>query len=105
MPRITKDNLDRWAECNAKAAELRRQASTLTREADAIETIAEADLTASGKDAITRAGYRLEMIDGKTSVSWKSELVARLGAEVADEITSAAPAKKSLQITPPKTAA
>ncbi len=83
--RVTKAQLDRWAECNRQATELRRQASTLSKEADAIEAIAKADLESTGKQSVTRNGYRLEMVEGRMSVAWKDELIARCGAAVADE--------------------
>jgi hypothetical protein len=101
MARVTKQQLDKYAALKAEATELSRHVRALESEAKAIEALAKADLTDSGKDSVTRGGYRLEWTEGRLSVSWKDELVSRLGANVADEITKAAPRSKSLRITPP----
>jgi hypothetical protein len=101
MARVTKVQLDQYAALKAEATELSRRVRALESEAKAIEVLAKVDLTESKKDSVTRGGYRLEWVDGRLSVSWKDELVARLGANIADEITKAAPRSKSLRITPP----
>lgn len=104
MARMTKARLDRWAELKAEAAEISRRARALEAEAKAIEADAKADLEGSGKDSINRGGYRLEWVDRSMSISWKNELVARCGADVADEISNAAPRSRVVRITPPATA-
>jgi hypothetical protein len=101
MARVTKLQLDKYAALKAEATELSRRVRALESEAKAIEALAKADLTETKKESVTRGGYRLEWVDGRLSVSWKDELVSRLGANVADEITKAAPRSKSLRITPP----
>ena len=101
MARVTKQQLDRYVAVKAEATELSRRAEALKSEAKAIEALAQADLTDSKKNSVTRGGYRLEWADGRLSVSWKDELIARLGAATADAITKAAPRKKVLSITPP----
>ncbi len=107
MARVTKVQLDRWAECERQATELRRQATALSKEAEAIESIAKADLESTGKPTANRSGYRLELVDGRLSVAWKDELVSRLGAGVVTEITTKAEASrpKVIRITPPAVAA
>lgn len=101
MPRITKTSLDRYSNLQAEATELARRARALQAEAKSIESAAKADLVASGKEAISRGGYRIEWTTGRLSVSWKDEFVGRLGADIANEITKAATPPRVVRITPP----
>jgi len=104
MPKVTKAQLDRYSECRKEMTELGRRVRSLESEVKSITALALADLEASPQLVINRGGYRIEYAEGKLSVSWKDELVSRLGAEVADAITKAVGTKKVLQITPPATA-
>lgn len=99
--RITKTSLDRWRQLKNDQKELDRKSRALEVEAKAIEASAKADLTASGKDHINRGGYRIAWVEGRASIAWKNVIVKELGAEAVAKIASAAPVKKSMQITPP----
>ncbi len=102
MARITKTQLDRYAAIARETAELGRKVRALQSEAKAITNAAQADLESSGRDAIMRGGYRIDWTEGRLSIAWKDELISRLGADVADEITSGAPKKRAVRITPPE---
>lgn len=102
MARITKTQLDRYSAIARETAELGRKVRALQSEAKAIANAAQADLTSSGKPSIMRGGYRIDWTEGRLSIAWKDELISRLGADVANAITSAAPVKRSLRITPPE---
>ena len=101
MPRVTKAELERRSSLLAESAELKRRADTLRAEVKAIEEKAEADLRASGRDSITRGGYRVTFGEKNGSVAWKGAFVAELGAEAAAKLQADAPKKSVLEISPP----
>lgn len=101
MPRITKAQLERYTALKAEMVDVGRHFRAMETEAKAIEAAARADLEATAKPSINRSGYRIEWTEGRLSVSWKDELVSRMGAAVADEITKAATKPKVVRITQP----
>jgi hypothetical protein len=104
MARITAAKLDRYRELETEATELAGRAATLRREAKTILDEAEADLIATGKTEAKRGGYLLRWKMGRASIAWKNEFVRVAGAEAADQLSKAAPEKKSLEVIAPTAA-
>lgn len=101
MARITKTQLDRWAAIKQEADDLGRRVRALQTEAKHIANAAQADLESSGREQITRGGYRIDWTEGRLSVSWKDEFILRLGADVANQLTAEAPKRRNVRITAP----
>lgn len=104
MARITKSALDRWRYLNDQRKRLDAESRALRAEIEQIEHAAQADLISSGRDSISRGGYRITLAESRASIAWKNELVARLGAETAADIAASAPVRQRLQIIPPPAA-
>jgi len=100
--RITKADLDEHARLAAEAAELGRRARTLRAGMAEIEDRAQADLETSGKEEITRGGYRLSWAITRAGIKWRGELLSRIGAEAVAELEATAGNVRAVKIEPPK---
>jgi hypothetical protein len=101
MARLTKADFQTYRALSVEADELARRARTLRQGMAAIETRAQEELEASGRESITRGGARIGWKVSRASISWRSELLDRIGAEGIAEIESATPEVHRVAITLP----
>jgi hypothetical protein len=101
MARLTKADFQTYRELSVEAEELARRARTLRQGMAAIETRAQEELEASGRESITRGGARIAWKVSRASISWRSELLDRIGAEGIAEIESATPEIRRVAISLP----
>ncbi len=97
--RLTKELLQERAIALSEAQELESRARKLRARVEQIDAIAEAELIASGKQAIKRLGHMIAYVAGRVTVPWKEEFIRVAGVEAADELTKNATPKPKLQIT------
>lgn len=100
--RVTAADLERWDKLRTEAGELDRRVRSLRAEAARIEKQAAEDLKTSGRESVTRGGWRLAWTARRVVVSWKDAFIARCGAEAADELLKSETPKPKLQISPPE---
>lgn len=96
--KISAKKMEKWLTLNARRLELEREARAVEKEKDLLSTEFKAALDAEGKDSITRGKFRVGLVAGRPSVSWKDELVGRLGAELANSIVQRAPVPRKIQV-------
>lgn len=101
MARLTKADFDAYRSLAAESNELARRARTLRQGMAAIEQRAQDELEASGREAITRGGTKIRWKVSRASISWRSELLDRIGAEGIAEIESATPEVRRVAIELP----
>ena len=104
-PKLTRELLAERVKSHREASDLERRARSLRKRVEQIDAIASAELKASGKAAIRRAGYTLSWVDGRASVSWKDEFIRVAGPDEADRLAAEAKPGQRLQITAPAEAA
>lgn len=101
MARLTKADFANYRQLSAESDELARRARTLRQGMAEIEKRAQKELEASGRDVITRGGARLTWKASRASISWRSELLDRIGAEGIAEIEQATPEVRRIAIELP----
>jgi hypothetical protein len=100
--KLTSELLQERSDVSKEASELESRARKLRARQAQIDTIAEAELTKSGKSSIKRCGgWLLTWITGRSTVAWREEFIRVAGADEADRLAAAATPKPKLQITPP----
>lgn len=102
--KITAEKLERWYELNQKRQELEREARQFDKERELLSTEIKAALEADGKYSVLRGRFRVSLVDGRPTVSWKDELVKIAGADRAAELVAAAPVPKRVQVEEAKAA-
>ena len=100
MP-LAKADLDEWREIDNEVAQLRRQIKTLSDRQGQLETLFEAELTASGRQSIIRHGFTLSWTRGRASVSWAKEFLRECGPEKVDALKDSAGETVKLSISVP----
>lgn len=99
-PRIKRERIEEYLRLEEERKSLERQARALGAQADLIE-IEFVDLVREhgGKAReLQSCGYRLCLRDKRGQPAWKTEFVARLGSEAAEEVNQAAPVKEVFQL-------
>lgn len=98
-PKITADLLKKRRKLDEEQKELERQARAVAKQKTAIDTDLKAELVRVGKTSIARGGYRVSIVDGRPTVSWKTEFIKISGAQMAVELEEAAPRSQRLEVT------
>lgn len=89
---IKKESIDRWFEIEEKLAKLKQEKDNLAK-------AFKKELSASGKNAITRHGAILAFKPGDIRVSWKDAFMDECGVEKANELIRAAKPCRSFSVT------
>lgn len=98
-PKITPEVLKKRRQLDDRQKELEREARAIAKEKTAIDTDLKAALEKAGKTSIARGGFRVSLVEGRPSVSWKGEFVKLATAQVAAEIEANAPRSLRLEVT------
>jgi hypothetical protein len=101
-PRLTRAQLTKYFELDARRLALQRQAKDLEALQEKIEQKAMAVVkTEGGKErTVLTCGYVLAIKDANGAVAWKSEFVRVAGSAAAEKLIAAAPKKEKLSIEP-----
>jgi hypothetical protein len=99
---IDKADLDEWRALDDEVAQLKRRIKTIGDRQSQLETLFEAELTASERPSIIRHGFTLAWIRGRASVSWAKEFLRECGAEKVDALKDSAAETVKLSISVPK---
>lgn len=96
---LTRKDLLRYLELDAKRLALNREAKALEREQDLIEPkIKDAIRTDGKKGALFKWGYNLLLTMVRGQVKWKDEFIRVAGAEEASKVAENPPDRESLVI-------
>jgi len=97
---LKREDLDKWFELHDQRRALERQASDLKKQADRIEPKIWAFIKKHGgrSRAVSKWGFNLAVRVVRASISWKSEFIAAMGQQKADELMAAAPEKETLSV-------
>jgi hypothetical protein len=97
---INRVDLDRYVLLEEEIAELRGTANAKAKELATLHAEVEAYVIAKAgpERKMKRCGFELVIQKVKRSVSWKSELIARLGASLAKTLENSAGTKDQLEV-------
>lgn len=98
-PKITPEVLKKRRTLDARQKELECEARAIKKEKDAIDTDLKAALKKAGKTSVARGGFRVSLVEGRPSVSWKGEFIKIATAQVAAEIEANSPRSVRLEVT------
>lgn len=97
------EKLQEWNRCKSESSRLHREAKSYDATCDLLEKDFEEELKKSGKDSITRSGFKLFWGKGRASVSWAAEFLSIAGPERVAKLKeeAASNTKKSFCIEAP----
>lgn len=100
MSAITKREIEEYLADEERRRELSAQARTLGKKSELFEARLEELIKQEGgkKRRLNHVGFLLALTTAKGSVSWKNEFIRVAGAEEADKVAAAAPAKDVLVV-------
>lgn len=85
-PKITRKDLDRYWQLEEQRKALEQQARTLKAAAKALEDQFKQALEEAGIREHVVADYRVALVEGRPSVSWKTQFIRVAGAEAAQKL-------------------
>lgn len=97
---ITREQLERYAELNAKRKKLNREVATIEKEEKAIAAEIKAEAHKKG-GSFTRFGFRCILTPRSGQPKWQDEFISRLGSDAAAKIKAATPPQHLLQVHSP----
>ncbi len=98
-PKITPEVLKKRRSLDERQKELEREARAIAKEKSAIDADLKTALEKAGKTSLARGGFRVSLVAGRPSVSWKGEFIKVATAQVAAEIEANAPRPPRLEVT------
>ena len=101
---ITKEQVAEYAELEAKAAPLEREAKTYRDRQKQLEEKFEKDLKDSKKPSVIRHGYTFAWVNGSATVAWAAEFLKECGVDKANKLKADAAKEATaskMKILPP----
>lgn len=98
---ISLEQLQEYVSLDEQARDLERQARAFRKRTDQLKFHFGSVLDALDRRTLTRYGYRVQLVPGPATVSWKDEFLALAGPEAAAQKTAEAMPSERLQVLPP----
>ena len=101
---ITKEQVAEYAELEAKAAPLEREAKTYRDKQKQLEEKFEEDLKDSKKPSVIRHGYTFAWVNGSATVAWAAEFLKECGVDKTNKLKADAAKEATaskMKILPP----
>jgi len=102
MPKLTieQNQLTEFLSLEAERKALEQKARAIAKRTDALKAHFKTFLGELDKQSVTRHGFRITIVDGRPSVSWKDEFIRVAGPIAADDVLTSAPKSKGVEVTP-----